>query len=143
MAANTNQAAAPASPAAAPQPPTTDAPVAPTRPAAGAKPTVAPPVPAQTATAKVTKPTAATPASAGRFTVQLGAFSSRVNAATLLAKARSAASDGRIVASSAGGKSVFRVVTGSFATQAQANAHAAALKKSPEKPNWLTITSPK
>jgi hypothetical protein len=40
------------------------------------------------------------------------------------------ASDGRIVASSAGGKPVFRVVAGDWATQADANAHAAALKKS-------------
>jgi len=85
---------------------------------------------------EVTAPDAAKPAapvaasSAGRFTVQLGAFSSRANAEALLAKARPAASDGRIVATSAGGKSVFRVVAGSFATQTEANAHAATLKKS-------------
>jgi len=62
--------------------------------------------------------------------VQLGAFSSRANAESLLAKARPVLRDGRIVASGAGGKPVFRVVAGSFATQAEANAHAATLKKS-------------
>jgi len=111
-----------------PQPKPVATPVPPSRPAAPAKPTVAPPVPAKTATAKPAPST--TSPTATRYTVQLGAFSSRANAEALLAKARPALRDGRIVASSAGGKSVFRVVAGSFATQADANAHAATLKKS-------------
>jgi type II secretory pathway predicted ATPase ExeA len=111
---------APATAPAEPQAKAAPAPVPPSRPAVAPKPTVAPPAPVQSAAAR--------PA-AGRFTVQLGAFSSRANAEALLAKARNVASDGRIVASSAGGKPVFRVVAGSFATQAEANTHAAALKK--------------
>jgi type II secretory pathway predicted ATPase ExeA len=119
--------AAPAMVAApAPQPQPKPAPVAvqPTRPAAVPKPAAAPPAPVRTAAAR-----SAAPGAGGRYTVQLGAFSSRVNAEALLAKARPAASDGRIVASSSGGKPVFRVVAGDWATQAEANAHAAALKK--------------
>lgn len=115
--------------AAAPQPKPAVAPVAPTRPAASPKPTVAPPAPVQAAAAKP-QPAARAAASQGAYTVQLGAFSSRANAEALLAKARPAVSDGRIVASTAGGKSVFRVVAGNFATQAEANARAASLKKS-------------
>lgn len=118
-----------ATPAPPPQPKPAPAAVQPTRPAAAPKPTVAPPAPVRTATAPPSPSAAPVPAG-GRYTVQLGAFSSRVNAEALLAKARPAASDGRIVASSAAGKPVFRVVAGDWATQAEANAHAAALKKS-------------
>lgn len=123
--AGTAKAAAPtAQPAAKP----VATPVPPSRPAAPAKPTVAPPLPVKTAAAKPSATAAS--AAAGRYTVQLGAFSSRANAESLLAKARPVSRDGRIIASSAGGKPVFRVVAGSFATQAEANAHAATLKKS-------------
>lgn len=126
----TEPAAQVAAPAPQPEKMPPAAPVAPTRPAvpAAAKPTLAPPAPVQTAAAA--KPTAAgATSSAGRYTVQLGAFSTRANAEALLAKARPAASDGRIIASTVGGKAVFRVVTGSFATQSEANAQAVALKK--------------
>jgi type II secretory pathway predicted ATPase ExeA/cell division protein FtsN len=127
-AAKTPPAAIAAASEPAPQPKPVAAPVAPTRPAAApAKPTVAPAAPVQSATAK---PASSAAASSGRYTVQLGAFSSRANAEALLAKARPAAGDERIVASTSGGKPVFRVVAGSFATQTEASAHAAALKKS-------------
>jgi len=118
----TEKASATATAPTPPQPKPAAAPVPPSRPATVApKPAVAPPAPLQTAAAR--------PPGAARFTVQLGAFSSRTNAEALLAKARSVANDGRIVASSAAGKPVFRVVAGSFATQAEATAYAAALKK--------------
>lgn len=104
------------------------APIAPTRPPAPSQPVAAPPTP------KVVAPPAAVAsaqrpaAAAGLFTVQIGAFSSRANAESVLAKARGTAKDGRIIASTAGGKPIFRVVTGSFSSPAEAAQHAATLR---------------
>jgi type II secretory pathway predicted ATPase ExeA/cell division septation protein DedD len=124
----------PATPTPAAAPAAVGAPVAakptipPTRtPAAAAVKPAAAPAP------KVVAPPAAVASAArsvpgGLFTVQIGAFSSRANAEAVLAKARGTAKDGRIVASTAGGKPIFRVVAGSFSSPAEANQHAAALR---------------
>jgi general secretion pathway protein A len=113
--ASPGAAAAPAKPA-----PASEAPIPPTRPAAAPAPRVIAP-PSQAATA------AAAPGV--RYTVQIGAFSSRGNAEAFLAKARGVAKDGRIVASTSAGKPIFRVVAGSFASSAEANTHASSLRE--------------
>jgi type II secretory pathway predicted ATPase ExeA len=98
--------------------------VAPTR--ANARPSApvaaAAPKPAPTVVAKAAPPpaTPSVAAASGPYTIQVGAFSSRANAEALVAKIRGTAPDGRIVASTADGKPVFRVVIGSFGSPAQA-----------------------
>ncbi len=64
------------------------------------------------------------------FTVQLGAFGSRANAETLLAKLRTKFDDGRILATNDTGKPVFRVVSGTFTDMNDAKGRAAALEQS-------------
>lgn len=90
---------------------------------AKAAPTVAPrTAPARVAAVKPVAPVAI------RYTVQVGAFSVRGNAEALLAKVRGSYPDGRIVVASSGGKQVFRVVSGAFASKSSADLRARALK---------------
>jgi cell division septation protein DedD len=73
---------------------------------------------------------AAKAAPAGKnYTVQIGAFSSRGNAESALGKLKARYPDGRVIAVSANGKTVFRVVSGSFPSIPAANTRAAALKQ--------------
>jgi type II secretory pathway predicted ATPase ExeA len=113
-----------AAPKAAPKPaaPASAKPIPPTRPAAAPAPKAAPSVAAA-------KPAAAAVAGGKTYTVQIGAFSSRGNAETALAKLKKTYPDGRIMVTTAGGKTVFRVVSGTFPSVPAANARAGALKQ--------------
>lgn len=128
-------------PAAVPKPPATTPRVAaatqapePTKPRV---PVVAPPTAAQPSSSATPAPTrvAAAPAPAAAveslprkyYTVQLGAFGSRANAESLLAKVRTKYSDGRIIAANESGKTVFRVVSGTFTEMAAAKGRAESL----------------
>jgi type II secretory pathway predicted ATPase ExeA/cell division protein FtsN len=64
------------------------------------------------------------------YTVQLGAFGNRENAEALLAKVRVKYSDGHILASADSGKSVFRVVSGTFVNVEDAKGRATVLEVS-------------
>jgi cell division septation protein DedD len=62
--------------------------------------------------------------------VQLGAFKSRPNAEALLARAQAAFADATISSVESEGAPVFRVLSGSFADKADADARARALAQS-------------
>jgi type II secretory pathway predicted ATPase ExeA len=111
-------------PAAAPKTPTPPAakPIPPTRPTAA-------PAPKAPAVVAAAKPAPAAAVGGKSYTVQIGAFSSRGNAETALAKLKKSYPDGRIMVTTAGGKTVFRVVSGAFPSVPAANARAGALKR--------------
>ena len=63
-----------------------------------------------------------------RYTVQVGAFSNKANADQLLAKLNAKFRDARIVPADVRGKRVYRVMSGSFASKADADGRARILK---------------
>ena len=107
--------------------------VAPTR--APVEPSAAPPVapakpaPGATASSAAAPVVSATTSAGGAYTIQIGAFSSRANAEALIAKVRGTVPDGKIIASTAAGKPVFRVVVGSFGSSAEAATRSRELAK--------------
>ena len=82
--------------------------------------------PSGPAVAAATSKAAAT-ATAGKYTVQVGAFSSQQNAEAVLTKMAKGYKDGQIVVAQVGGKSVYRVVSGAFATKSEADVRARTL----------------
>jgi type II secretory pathway predicted ATPase ExeA len=105
-------------------------PPAPRAPVAAAKTTPRPAAPPKRV-ASAPKPAPRAPAVPSKyFTVQLGAFGSRANAEALLAKVRPKYSDARIIATTASGKPVFRVVSGTFTAMQDAKGRASSLAKS-------------
>jgi cell division protein FtsN len=62
--------------------------------------------------------------------VQVGAFKSRANADALVAKIGKSYPDARVIVSQAGAAAVYRVVSGAFASKADANGRAKTLAAS-------------
>ncbi len=95
------------------------------------KPAVAapPPVPV-VATAAPSGSAAVTTGGGFRFSVQIGAFKGRENAEALLVKANGVFKDATIASVESGGTTVFRVLSGSFATKADADSRAQTLAQS-------------
>jgi len=115
--------------AAAPAP---AAPAAPATPATRETPVVAQPTPTPKPAPIVARAPASTSvaaASVRRYTVQLGAFKARANAQALLDKADSGFDDGQIIEAPFAGGHVYRVLSGNFASKAEADGRAVTLKE--------------
>jgi hypothetical protein len=89
-----------------------------------------PAAPPQVAAVAAPRAPEATGARGFRYSVQLGAFKSRENAETLLAKAKAVFADATISSAESQGAPVFRVLSGSFTEKADAEARARTLAQS-------------
>lgn len=76
------------------------------------------------------RPAAAVVAPGQGYTVQVGAFSRRDNAQKMLTRLQGKYSDGRIVDAASSGSTVYRVLSGLFASKADADRRAAELARS-------------